>query len=120
MLRTLFVCAGLFVVGILLFVLPPPIGGAGPDPVCAEPGAVSSGFADEDSGCPLTIESAEEILDYESNGLLANHPVRAVGLLGAIAMVLVTTIALLVTFLIGRSRASKSQPQQPPVAPSGY
>ena len=33
---------------------------------CAEPGEVSSGFVDDESGCPITIESYQRVIDEES------------------------------------------------------
>lgn len=115
MLKTLIACIGLFVLGMVMFAIP--TGTSAPEPVCAEPGTVSSGFVDEESGCPLTVESSEAILDYESDGLLQRAPIRAVGLLLAGLTALLTPVALLVAFVVGRSRSKKGQPAAAPMAP---
>jgi len=61
---TAFVAAAVLVVlGIIAF----PLQNVGePKAECAAAGAPSSGFVDDDSGCPITIESYNEIREFES------------------------------------------------------
>ena len=67
------VAAVLVVLGILAF----PLQNLGePKAECAAKGAPSSGFVDDDSGCPITQESYDEIREYES----APKPWRIAGL----------------------------------------
>ena len=57
------VAAVLVVLGIIAF----PLQNVGePKAECAAKGAPSSGFVDDDSGCPITTESYNEIREYES------------------------------------------------------
>jgi hypothetical protein len=71
--KLLVAAAALVVVGILLIFLQP----GPPAGECVAEGEPSSGFVDDDSGCPISIESYEEISDYES----APKPFRIAGLL---------------------------------------
>ena len=50
-------------------------------------------LVDDETGCAISIESAEEILDWESQGRIATNPIQAIGLLLAIQMVPITPIA---------------------------
>jgi hypothetical protein len=59
----LVLAAVLVALGILAFSLQ---GLGKPEVECAEEGAPSSGFVDDESGCPITQQSFEEIRDYES------------------------------------------------------
>jgi hypothetical protein len=57
------VAAVLIVLGIVAF----PLQNLGkPETVCAKPGTPTSGFADADKDCGITIESYNEIRDFES------------------------------------------------------
>jgi hypothetical protein len=59
----LFLLAALLVVlGVGLMVWEP----AGPATECAEDTGATSGFVDEEKGCPITIESYERIREAES------------------------------------------------------
>lgn len=61
--RVLLPVAGLLsVVGLFLIFVP----FNQVDVVCAQPGEVSSGFVDDDRGCPITIESYQQIADEEA------------------------------------------------------
>ena len=58
----LIVAAVMIVLGLVCF----PLQNLGkPEPKCAAQGAPSSGFTDGDSGCPITIESYNEIRDFD-------------------------------------------------------
>lgn len=71
--KLLAVAGALIVLGVLAFMLQP----GAPEGECAPEGATqTSGFQDAESGCPLTIESADEIMDYNS----APKPFRIAGL----------------------------------------
>ncbi len=61
--RVLLPVAGLLVaVGLLLIFFP----FNQVDVVCAQPGEVSSGFVDDDQGCPISTESYQAIADEEA------------------------------------------------------
>ena len=82
------VAAALVVVGVLAFFLQP----GAPDSECADDPNVTSGFVDEEKDCPISIESWEEISDYESSPKLF----RIAGLLLIVAGVIVGIVALVV------------------------
>jgi len=97
------VAGGLLLLGVLSFVLQP----GPPDPECAPAGAPSSGFVDEDDpNCAITIESYEEIRDYETSPKLFR--IAGAGLLVAGLVVGVVGVAK-------RSRGSEAAP--PPSQP---
>ena len=75
--KLLVIAAGLIVLGVLAFVLQP----GEPAGECALEGSPSSGWVDEESGCPISIESYEEIADYRSSP----KPFRIVGLVLVVA-----------------------------------
>jgi len=85
--RLLSVAAVLIVLGALSFILQP----GPPDGECAPEGTISSGFVDEDKDCPLTIESWDEIADYESSP----KPFRIAGLVLVVAGLGVGAVALI-------------------------
>ena len=58
--------------------------------VCAQPGEVSSGFVDDDSGCPITIESYQQIADEEARFKVE----RVTGLGVVVAALAVVGVAL--------------------------
>jgi hypothetical protein len=59
----LIVAAVMIVLGLVAF----PLQNLGkPEVKCAAEGAPSSGFVDDDSGCPITIESYNEIREFDS------------------------------------------------------
>jgi hypothetical protein len=60
--RLFALAAVLIVLGVGLFVWEP----AGPETECAEKGAPSSGFVDEEKNCPITMESWDRIRESES------------------------------------------------------
>lgn len=92
----------LILLGVLAFILQP----GPPDPVCAEAGAPSSGFvAEDDPNCAITIESYNEIREYETSP----KPFRIAGLilvLGGVALGVVGLILL----LTGRSKGKEAPP----------
>ena len=99
--KLLIVAAALVVAGVLAFALQP----GEPEAVCVQEGTPSSGFVDEDQGgCPISIESYEEIADYRS----APKPFRIAGLLLLVAGVGAGVAAL----VIGR-RGGASSPNAP-------
>lgn len=62
-----------------------------PDPVCAEPGAPTSGFvAEDDPNCAITIENYNEIRDYETSPKLF----RIAGLLLVLSGLVVGVVGL--------------------------
>jgi hypothetical protein len=72
--------AGLLVLAALSFLFLNP---AEPEAECVAEGAPSSGFVDEESGCPISIESYEEIAEYRSSA----KPGRIAGVgLGVVAL----------------------------------
>jgi hypothetical protein len=71
--KLLVAAAALVVLGIVLILLQP----GPPAGVCVAEGEPSSGFVDDDSGCPISIESYEEINDYETGP----KPFRIAGIL---------------------------------------
>lgn len=96
------VAGGLLLLGVLSFVLQP----GPPDPECAAPGAPSSGFVDEDNpDCAITIESFEEIREYETSPKLFR--IAGAGLV----------LAGLVVGVIGLvKRSGRREAAQPPPA----
>lgn len=80
------IAAGLIALGVVAFVLQP----GPPDPVCVEQGTPSSGFEDSESGCPISMESFEEISDYNS----APKPFRIAGLLLVVVGLAVGVVGL--------------------------
>lgn len=71
------VAAALVLLGVVLFALQP----GEPEGECVTDGGPSSGFVDSDSGCPISIESYEEIADYRSSA----KPFRIAGLVFVLA-----------------------------------
>jgi uncharacterized membrane protein len=85
--KLLAVAGALIVLGVLAFMLQP----GAPEGECAPEGATqTSGFQDAESGCPLTIESADEIMDYNS----APKPFRIAGLVLVLAGIATAVVAL--------------------------
>lgn len=101
----------LILLGVLAFLLQP----GSPDPVCAEPGAPSSGFVvEDDPTCAITIESYNEIRDYESSPKLFRIAGAFLVLAG-----LVLGVVGLILLLVGRSKGQGTTPPPPPPPPSG-
>lgn len=73
--KFLVIAAVLLVAGVLSFLLQP----GAPDPECVTDGGPSSGFVDGD--CQISIESYEEIRDYETGP----KPFRILGLVLVVA-----------------------------------
>ena len=95
----------LILLGVLAFILQP----GPPDPACAEPGAPTSGFvAEDDPNCALTIESFNELRDYETSPKLF----RIVGLVLVLGGVVVGVVGL-VLLLVGRSKGNRAIPSPP-------
>lgn len=95
------VAGGLLLLGVLSFVLQP----GPPTPECAPAGAPSSGFVDEDDPtCAITIESYQEIRDYETSPKLF----RIAG-----AGLLVGGVVVGVVGLVKRSGSRQAAPPQP-------
>ena len=95
----------LILLGVLAFILQP----GPPDPVCAEAGAPTSGFVAEDGpNCAITIESYEEIRDYEASP----KPFRIAGLILVLGGVVVGVVGLIL-LLVGRSRGKEATPSTP-------
>lgn len=100
----LVLAAVLVVLGLLAF----PLQDLGkPDAECADPGGPTSGFVDEESGCPITQESFDEIREHESGPQVF----RVAGV--------VLVVAGLGAGVYGLSR--KNRPEAPPTpdAPAG-
>lgn len=92
----------LILLGVLAIVLQP----GPPDPVCAEAGAPTSGFvAEDDPNCALTIESFNEIRDYETSP----KPFRIAGLVLVLGGVVVGVIGLIL-LLVRRSPGKGAAP----------
>lgn len=92
------IAAVLIVLGVAAF----PLQNLGkPEAECGKEGAPSSGFVDEDSGCPITIDSYNEIREYESGPKLYR--------IGGIVLI----IAGLGFVVVGVTR-KKQQPGTPP------
>ena len=79
--KLLAVAGALIVLGVLAFML---------QPGAPEGATQTSGFQDAESGCPLTIESADEIMDYNS----APKPFRIAGLVLVLAGIATAVVAL--------------------------
>lgn len=96
------VAGGLLLLGLLSFVVQP----GPPAPECAAPGAPSSGFVDSDNpDCAITIESFEEIREYETSPKLFR--IAGLGLV----------LAGLVVGVVGLVRRSGRDDAAPPAAP---
>lgn len=92
----------LILLGVLAFILQP----GPPDPVCAEAGTPSSGFvAEDDPNCAITIESYNEIRDYESSPKLF----RIAGLFLVLGGVVASVVGLIL-LLVGRSKGQVMPP----------
>jgi len=59
----LLVSGALILLGIALFALQP----GPPEPECATDPSATSGFADPEQDCPISIDSMNEIRDHESS-----------------------------------------------------
>lgn len=74
----LMTAVGLIVAGLLfMFVVPT----GEPELECAEDTTRTSGFVDDESGCPISIESYDEYQDWESSP----KPTRIIGLVLVVA-----------------------------------
>jgi hypothetical protein len=95
----------LVLLGVLAFILQP----GPPDPVCAEPGAPTSGFtAEGNPDCAITIESYNEIRDYETSP----KPFRIAGLLLVLGGVGVGVVGLIL-LLVRRSKGKEATNSPP-------
>lgn len=96
------VAAALILFGVLSIVLQP----GPPDPECAPPGAPSSGFVDEDNpDCAITMESFEEIREYETSP----KPFRIAGAVMVLGGLVVGLVGL-VGLLLGRGGRESTPP----------
>lgn len=95
----------LILLGVLAFILQP----GPPDPVCAEAGAPTSGFvAEDDPNCAITIESFNEIRDYDTSPKLF----RIAGLILVLGGVVVGAVGLIL-LLVARSKRNETTPLPP-------
>lgn len=100
----LVLAAVLVVLGVLAF----PLQELGkPDVECAEEGGPTSGFVDDEKGCPITQESFEELREHESGPQVF----RIAGL--------VLVLAGAGVGVYGLTRRSRSDAPPDPGAPAG-
>lgn len=92
----------LILLGVLAFFLQP----GPPDPVCAEPGGPTSGFvAEDDPDCAITVESFNEIREYETS----LKPFRIAGLFLVFGGVVVGVVSLIL-LVVGRAKGKGTPP----------
>lgn len=86
--------------------------GANPPEVeCVTDGESSSGCVDKGSGCPLTIESGEAMVDYESESMVRRYLYRIAG----VGLVLVGIVVAIAALMVpGRGKSGGSGPPQTP------
>lgn len=103
--RVLFATALVLVLaGVGLILLEP----GPPDGECAEDEMITSGFVDEDSGCALSIESADAIMEYEQGPFWF----RIAGL-----VVILVGVAFLIAGIVVAVRGRRAGGPAPPGTP---
>lgn len=84
--KFLAIAGALILLGVLAFVLQP----GPPESECVPTNGPTSGFMDEEKDCAISIESFEEISDYNSSP----KPFRIAGLLLIVAGIVVGVVGL--------------------------